>query len=159
MIIKISNGRAVVNGTAAAYKSSPNIGGALKMPQFVVLHVTASQLNDSGPISWLTNPVSKVSAHVVVARDGKITQLVPFDVTAWHDGESTWRGRRFLNSFSIGIEIVNPGKLQKIGEGVYKGVGTYDTNKDPSLVVKYQKTNPHGEGYWLAYSDAQVRAR
>jgi hypothetical protein len=35
--IRISNGPTVVNGTAAAYKASPNIGGALKKPQFVVL--------------------------------------------------------------------------------------------------------------------------
>jgi N-acetylmuramoyl-L-alanine amidase len=157
MDISIFKGRAVISGNAAAFKPSPNIGGALK-PEYIVLHDTASGLNDSGSVSWLANPASKVSAHVVVGRDGKITQLVPFNVKAWHAGQSVWRGRSLLNGFSVGIEIVNPGRLTKIGNGVYKGVCTIDTNKDPSLVVKYAKTAAHGEGYWLAYSPAQVDA-
>lgn len=156
-MISIQNGRGYRNGTALPFKASPNVGGKLA-PEYIVLHDTASGLNDSGSISWLTNPVSKVSAHVVIGRDGKITQLVPFNVKAWHAGQSIWAGRPLLNGFSIGIEIINPGKLQKVAEGVYKGVGSYDTNRDPSLVVKYAKTAAHGEGYWLAYSDAQVAA-
>lgn len=157
MSIVINRGLASRNGRSVAFKKSPNVGGALK-PEFVVLHDTASGLNSSGSISWLTDPASKVSAHVVIGRDGTITQLVPFNVKAWHAGQSIWRGRPLLNGFSIGIEIVNPGRLTKIAEGVYKGVTTIDTNKDPSLVVKYGKTAAHGEGYWLAYTAAQVNA-
>lgn len=157
MNIRIEKGRAIVDGYAAPFRASPNVGGFLK-PEYIVLHDTASGLNDSGSISWLTNKQSKVSAHVVVGRDGRITQLVPFNVKAWHAGQSVWRGRSLLNGFSIGIEIINPGKMTKIGEGIYKGVATIDTNKDRSLVVKYAKTAAHGEGYWLAYSDAQVAA-
>ena len=156
-MISIQNGRGYRNGAALPYKASPNVGGKL-VPEYIVLHDTASGLNDNGSISWLTDPASKVSAHVVIGRDGRITQLVPFNVKAWHAGQSIWAGRPLLNGFSIGIEIINPGKLQKIAEGVYKGVGTYDTNKDKSLSVSYRKTAAHGEGYWLAYSDAQVRA-
>jgi N-acetyl-anhydromuramyl-L-alanine amidase AmpD len=161
MPITIEKGRAyqssAIGKVPVPFKASPNVGGALR-PEFIVLHDTASGLNDGGPISWLTNPASKVSAHVVIGRDGKITQLVPFDVKAWHAGQSVWNGRPLLNGFSIGIEIVNPGKLQKVADGVYKGVGVYDTNKDPSLKIERMKTNAHGDGYWLAYSDAQVRA-
>lgn len=156
-MIAIQNGRGFRGGSPLPYRASPNVGGRL-VPEYIVLHDTASGLNDSGSISWLTNRESKVSAHVVIGRDGKITQLVPFNTVAWHAGKSIWAGRQFLNGFSIGIEIINPGKLQKIGDGVYKGVGTYDTNKDPSLVVSYRKTAAHGEGYWLAYSDAQIAA-
>lgn len=156
-MIAIQNGRGFRGAAALPYRSSPNIGGRL-VPEYIVLHDTASGLNDSSPIDWLTDKRSKVSAHVVIGRDGKITQLVPFNVKAWHAGESIWQGRPLLNGFSIGIEIVNPGRLQKIGEGVYKGVGTYDTNKDPSLVIQRRKTAAHGDGYWLAYSDAQVVA-
>ncbi|NUU41368.1 N-acetylmuramoyl-L-alanine amidase [Tardiphaga robiniae] len=156
-MIAIQNGRGYRSGVPLPFKASPNIGGKL-VPEYIVLHDTASGLNDSGPISWLTDPISKVSAHVVIGRDGKITQLVPFNVKAWHAGQSIWAGRPLLNGFSIGIEIVNPGKLQVVSPGVYKGVGTYDTNKDPSLVVKRAKTAAHGDGFWLAYTDAQVAA-
>ena len=157
MEIRIEKGRAIIDGYAAPFRASPSVGGWLK-PEYIVLHDTASGLNDSGSISWLTDKRSKVSAHVVVGRDGRVTQLVPFNVKAWHAGQSVWRGRSLLNGFSIGIEIINPGKMTKIGEGIYKGVVTIDTNKDRSLVVKYAKTAAHGEGYWLAYSDAQVAA-
>lgn len=156
-MIAIQNGRGYRDMTPLPYKASPNVGGKL-VPEYIVLHDTASGLNDGGPISWLTNPVSKVSAHVVIGRDGKITQLVPFNVKAWHAGQSTWAGRPLLNGFSIGIEIVNPGKLQQVAPGIYKGVGIYDTNKHPSLVVKRAKTAAHGDGFWLAYTDAQVAA-
>jgi N-acetyl-anhydromuramyl-L-alanine amidase AmpD len=156
-MISIKNGRGIRDGVPLRFQPSPNIGGRLN-PEFIVLHDTASGLSSDGPISWLTSKASKVSAHVVVGRDGTITQLVPFDVKAWHAGQSIWNGRSLLNGFSVGIEIVNPGKLQKIGDGVYKGVGVYDTNKDPSLVVKRAKTQAHGDGYWLAYTNEQILA-
>jgi AmpD protein len=47
----------------------------------------------------------KVSAHVVIDRDGKITQYVPFDKRAWHAGQSSFNGRLNCNDFSIGIEL------------------------------------------------------
>lgn len=47
----------------------------------------------------------KVSAHVLIARDGKLTQYVPFESRAWHAGRSSYRGRPACNDFSIGIEL------------------------------------------------------
>ena len=46
-----------------------------------------------------------LSAHLFVARDGEMTQFVPFNRRAWHAGESSFRGRRHCNNFSIGIEL------------------------------------------------------
>jgi AmpD protein len=47
----------------------------------------------------------RVSSHVLIARDGALTQYVPFDERAWHAGTSHWRGRDGCNDFSIGIEL------------------------------------------------------
>jgi N-acetyl-anhydromuramoyl-L-alanine amidase len=47
----------------------------------------------------------RVSAHVVIGRDGRATQFVPFDARAWHAGVSCWNGRECCNDFSIGIEL------------------------------------------------------
>ncbi|WP_249152025.1 N-acetylmuramoyl-L-alanine amidase [Bradyrhizobium liaoningense] len=91
MSISIKNGMGFRNAAAMPFVKSPNHGGALK-PRFIVIHDTASGLKDDGDISWLTNPAAKVSAHVVVSRQGKITQLVPFNVVAWHAGHSQWKG-------------------------------------------------------------------
>ena len=46
-----------------------------------------------------------VSAHVLVARDGALTQYVPFDRRAWHAGRSEYCGRTACNDFSVGIEL------------------------------------------------------
>jgi len=47
----------------------------------------------------------RVSAHVLVRRDGSAVQYVPFHRRAWHAGASQWRGRERCNDFSIGIEL------------------------------------------------------
>ncbi len=47
----------------------------------------------------------RVSAHVLIERDGTLTQFVPFDQRAWHAGVSSWHGRANCNDFSIGIEL------------------------------------------------------
>ncbi len=50
-------------------------------------------------------PGRRVSAHVLVRRDGQIVQYVPFSSRAWHAGQSEYRGRPSCNDFSIGIEL------------------------------------------------------
>lgn len=49
--------------------------------------------------------VLRVSAHVLIRRDGRPVQFVPFGERAWHAGVSHWRGRGACNDFSIGIEL------------------------------------------------------
>ncbi len=47
----------------------------------------------------------KVSAHVLIRRDGEVIQFVPFQQRAWHAGESSFQDRKRCNDFSIGIEL------------------------------------------------------
>ena len=47
----------------------------------------------------------KVSAHLLIRRDGAIIQFVPFSRRAWHAGTSCFRDRENCNDFSIGIEL------------------------------------------------------
>lgn len=48
---------------------------------------------------------ARVSAHVLIGRDGALTQFVAFGARAWHAGVSQYRGRSACNDFSIGIEL------------------------------------------------------
>ncbi len=48
---------------------------------------------------------TRVSAHVLIERDGTLTQFVSFNDCAWHAGVSELNGRAACNDFSIGIEL------------------------------------------------------
>ncbi|MBA1431198.1 N-acetylmuramoyl-L-alanine amidase [Pseudomonas orientalis] len=75
--------------------------------QFVVVHYTSANLERS--LALLTH--GQVSSHYLIGDDasGTIYKLVDESRRAWHAGESEWMGRTWLNSSSIGIEIVNLG--------------------------------------------------
>jgi Negative regulator of beta-lactamase expression len=47
----------------------------------------------------------RVSAHLLIRRDGSVIQFVPFNERAWHAGISCFDGRQQCNDFSIGIEL------------------------------------------------------
>jgi len=74
----------------------------------LVLHYTGMQ-SAGAALDRMRDPVFKVSAHWCVGEDGTVWRLVPEDMRAWHSGISYWAGRNFVNDFSIGIELVNPG--------------------------------------------------
>lgn len=47
----------------------------------------------------------RVSAHLLIRRDGEVVQYVPFHRRAWHAGVSCFDGRERCNDFSIGAEL------------------------------------------------------
>lgn len=47
----------------------------------------------------------RVSSHLLVDRQGAVTQYVPLSRRAWHAGPSCFHGREACNDFSIGIEF------------------------------------------------------
>lgn len=47
----------------------------------------------------------RVSAHLLIRRDGALVQYVPFERRAWHAGVSVFQGRAHCNDFAIGIEL------------------------------------------------------
>lgn len=111
--MKIRNHRLLQDdGVAFPYRASPNRGGVLQ-PRWLVMHYTAGR-NAESSISWLVSPRANASAHLVIGRDGGITQLVPFNAVAWHAGASSWEGVSGLNHYSIGIELDNVGRLDHV---------------------------------------------
>ena len=65
----------------------------------------------SNTLDWDAHPYFKeirgikVSAHLMIRRDGEVVQFVPFTKRAWHAGDSCFRGENACNDFSIGIEL------------------------------------------------------
>jgi len=62
------------------------------VPDTIVNHITEGSYD--GAVNWLLNPLSNVSAHFVVAKDGRITQLVPLTDTAFCNGTTNAGDRR-----------------------------------------------------------------
>lgn len=87
---------------------SPNHGERQRPVSALVLHYTGMPTEESA-LELLVSPAAEVSAHYVVAEDGRVLQLVPEARRAWHAGRSFWAGETDLNSASVGIEIVHPG--------------------------------------------------
>lgn len=85
---------------------SPRRDGLI--PRYVVLHYTAMRSAEAA-IERLCDPAHEVSAHYVICKSGRITQLVSEGMRAWHAGAGEWQSRKDMNSRSIGIELDNDG--------------------------------------------------
>lgn len=143
-----------IDKESANFVESPNTSGKFgeALPDTIVIHYTAGSSAESS-VETLTSPDVKASAHLVIGRDGKITQLVPFDTIAWHAGQSAWGDRKGLNKYSIGIELDNAGRLTKSGSQYAAWFGrTYPEEE----VVHAVHRNEEEPSYWHRYSEAQI---
>lgn len=93
----------------------------------IVLHHTAN-FNTEVAVNWLCNIEAKASVHYVIGLKGEMYQLVNDRDVAWHAGESEYRGVRYVNSYSLGIELVGDTTKKPITEEQYSSL---------ILLVKY----------------------
>ncbi len=130
--------------------------GEVITPEIVVLHDTAGRLTKGNSAAYLASKnVAKASVHFVIETDGTISQHVPTNRRANHAGVSTFHGRQGCNGFSIGIEIVNPGKMVRLSETQAKAwwgesflINLFD--------IREIETKEHGRGLWMPYRTEQI---
>jgi N-acetylmuramoyl-L-alanine amidase len=103
------------DGRPVPFVASPHQETGLE-PRYLIIHYTASLTIDSC-VTWFLSARARASAHVIVGRDGRTVQMVPFDRRAWHAGDSRWKDVRNLNAHALGIELVNAGALERTPEG------------------------------------------
>ncbi|MGZ0188691.1 MAG: N-acetylmuramoyl-L-alanine amidase [Alphaproteobacteria bacterium] len=139
--------------TQAAFKQSPNQSGALN-PTHLIIHFTAGASAQSS-IDHLTRRGSSASAHLVIARDGTITQLVPFNRIAWHAGRSRWENMNGMNKHSIGIEIDNAGELSGSPGRWQSWFGRTYADDDVVFATHQSDSAPTA---WHRYTEAQLAA-
>ena len=91
------------------------------LPELIIVHGISLPPNEfggpwidrlfTGTLAWDAHPYFRqieglrASAHVVIRRDGQLTQYVPFGERAWHAGLSQYRTRSGCNDFSVGVEL------------------------------------------------------
>lgn len=120
-----------------------------KRIEMLVLHYTA------GPtlthcVELFRNPNHPASCHYIVGTDGQIVQMVYDHDCAWHCGVSRWRHYERCNPWSLGIEIVNWGRLEQKNGMFYCWPEHYTT--------RYEGLPPvFAEGdWWAPYPAEQV---
>ena len=119
----------------------------------LVIHFTGGATGASSIESMRDN---RLSAHVVVERDGTVTQCVPFNRVASHAGVSRWRDPNTnvlyqgLNSCSIGIEIANAGNDPAALSWARRQPGF------ASITARHRKGGAVQE--WESYPEAQLAA-
>lgn len=96
---------------------SPNQGVRPAIPvDTVVIHCTAGATS-AGAMSRLMDASARASSHLLIPdpRRGEpliATRLVPDHRKAWHvRREVVFQGRKDVNARSLGMEIVNPGRV------------------------------------------------
>ncbi|MGE3154238.1 MAG: N-acetylmuramoyl-L-alanine amidase [Nitrospiraceae bacterium] len=138
-------------GPNIAFRDTPNRGGIIT-PRYLIFHYTAGR-SAKDSCDWLCNPAAQASAHLVVGRDGAITQLAPFNIKTWHAGISHWEGLTGLNEYAIGIEMDNPGRLTKQGDKLTAWFGT--TYPSSQAVQAKHKLEPE-LSWWHTYTEQQI---
>ncbi|MFC7379729.1 N-acetylmuramoyl-L-alanine amidase [Brevundimonas sp. GCM10030266] len=146
----------------AAWVASPNFYTAPNPREIIVMHYTAGY-SAASAINTFKAKTSKASAHFVVEVDGAITQMVSTNHAAWHAGGAVYEGRGSVNSFSIGIEIVNPGYHFSNGAGGYlnwqrKPVSATLLKPFPGMTEAHDPWAGSAKLFWPNYPETQLAA-
>lgn len=122
------------------------------LPDMIVIHYTAGS-SLSSAVQTLRDPAVKASAHVVLGRDGTLKQLVSLNRIAWHAGRSHYQDRSGINRYSLGIELDNAGRLNKVGPEYRSWFGRSYPRQEVFAGVHRNETEL---SYWHAFSEAQL---
>ena len=107
----------------------------------------------------------KVSAHLLIRRDGGLVQYVPFHRRAWHAGESCYQGRVACNDFSVGIELEGTDDIpyteeqyKQLSQVVACLIRTYSTLNAEHIaghcdIAPGRKTDPGPSFRWDYFTD------
>jgi N-acetyl-anhydromuramyl-L-alanine amidase AmpD len=102
---------------------TPNVSAKPIKPEAVVLHHSGGSY--AGGVAWIKNRASRVSYHVLVAQHGRRTVFAGPTQRTWHAGKSEWRGKRDLNSWSIGAAFEGDTNKRQLGEAEMASMAEY----------------------------------
>ena len=141
----------------------------IRKPNFVIIHFTA-QDSIGQTLHTFTITSTQVSAHYVIAKNGKVYHMLNDYLRAYHAGLGKWGSVTDMNSCSIGIEIDNNGNgpftdvqissLLVLLAQLKKNYGIPQANfighqdfapkrkPDPGPFFPWKTLATHGFGYW-----------
>lgn len=141
----------------------------IRKANYVIIHYTA-QDSVQQTLKTFTTPSTQVSAHYVVAKNGKVFHMVNDYLRANHAGVGKWGSVTDMNSCSLGIEIDNNGnepftdaqinsllllladlkKNYNIPQANFIGHQDFAPKRkpDPGPLFPWKTLADHGFGYW-----------
>jgi len=141
----------------------------IRKPNFVIIHFTA-QDSIGQTLHTFTITSTQVSAHYVIAKNGKVYHMLNDYLRAYHAVLGKWGSVTDMNSCSIGIEIDNNGNgpftdvqissLLVLLAQLKKNYGIPQANfighqdfapkrkPDPGPFFPWKTLATHGFGYW-----------
>lgn len=148
----------------------------IRKPNFVIIHHTA-QHSINQTIRTFQLEHTKVSAHYVIGKDGRVVQMLNDYLRSWHAGRSKWGNITDMNSVSLGIELDNNGREPFSEPQIQSLLTLLDTLKtkyqipfanfighadiaptrkdDPSLFFPWKRLAERGFGVWYDESNLQ----
>ncbi|REH01168.1 N-acetylmuramoyl-L-alanine amidase [Flavobacterium aquicola] len=162
-----TDSKVLQNGIVSEWVGTVNFN--LRKPNFIIIHHTA-QDSVQQTLKTFTLKQTSVSAHYVIARDGKVIHMLNDYLRAWHAGNGSWGRNTDINSSSLGIELDNNGiepfsdvqinsllalltKLKKdYNIPTQNIIGHADIaptrKKDPSALFPWKLLSVNGFGVW-----------
>lgn len=125
---------------------TPNKQSNRIRPAAIILHHSDGSYR--GGVEWIMLPASKVSYHVLIARDGRRTVFGDDTDRMWHAGVSEWQGRKDLNSWSLGVSWEGNTYTIPLGEDAMNSAIEYlvprmkKWNIPMSMVLTHQQVAP-----------------
>src|SRR5258708_8363244 len=151
----------------SAWVGTVNFG--IRKPNYVIIHFTA-QDSVQQTLHTFTITSTQVSAHYVIAKNGKVYHMVNDYLRANHAGVGKWGSVTDMNSCSLGIEIDNNGnepftdaqinsllllladlkKNYNIPQANFIGHQDFAPKRkpDPGPLFPWKILADHGFGYW-----------
>lgn len=88
----------------------------------------------------------RFSAHYLIGRnEGEAWQLVPYNLIAWHAGQSVWRGRQGVNNFSLGVELIGSEALSNYTDWQYEELARWLVAQSQRHYLTWAEITTHAE--------------
>lgn len=135
------------------YTPCKHIGPEIK-PKYIIMHCTTTGSPFDRNVTSMLRENYDASVHLLIGRAGEIQQFVPFNNSAAHCGDNHWHNvYNSMDSHSIGIEMLNAGKLT-----TDNGVDYYKSNFGITYPVPEDERVFYNGEWWQIYPQAQLNS-
>lgn len=141
--------------TDSGYVNTVAVAGrqpeALESIDMIIIKSESNQLTHS--TGYINGNNVESPAHVLINRDGLVTQFIPFNERTHQTIDGSWEGIKNLPSRSVIITFENYGRLEKQGDHFITICGKVVETTDVFTGIHQ---NEESLSYWQKFTESQV---